>query len=67
MNGHSFEDGIVFLQFHSLSGVFLVLGGNVPGSTRLSTVFMLGAFHNYLHPITFFCHFEDVSFSGVQI
>jgi len=40
MNGHLSKDGIEFLHFQPVGGVFLILGGNVPRSARLTTCFV---------------------------
>lgn len=52
------ENGIVFLQFHPSRGVFPVLGGNIPGGTRLPRFLVLCTLQNNLNPVSLrlFCH-----------
>ena len=58
MNSDTLEDRIVFLELKTLSGVLAVFGGDVARSAGHTARFVLGAFENYLHAITFsfLCH-----------
>lgn len=53
MNGHTLEDGVVFLQLQALGGVFTVLSGDITRSAGHAAGFVFGAFENHLHAITF--------------
>lgn len=50
------QDRVVFFQLKPLRSVFAVLSGDVPAHSGHPAVLMLGAFQNYLHPVTFLCH-----------
>ena len=58
MNGHFLEDGVEFLQLDALRGVLAVLGGDVARGARHPRGFMLGAFHDNLHPVSFLGHLD---------
>lgn len=58
VNGYSSQNGVVFFQLQTLSGVFSVFGGNITRHAGQTTIFLFGAFENYLYSITFsfLCH-----------
>ena len=58
VNGHTLEDGVVFLQLQTLGGVFTVLGGDIAGGAGHAAFFVFGAFEDYLHAVAlcFLCH-----------
>ena len=62
MNGDLLEDGVVFLQLQTLSGVLTVLGGDVARCAGHTGGFVLGAFEDHLHAIAFcfLCHFDEL-------
>src|SRR5574344_722054 len=58
MNGHTFQDGVILLEFHSLGSVLTVLGRYVTACSGQSTLFHFCALQDYLYTIAFFlaCH-----------
>ena len=56
MDGHALKDRVEFFDFHPIWCVFLVLGGDVPGSAGHTGLLVLCALQNYLNPISFLCH-----------
>ena len=69
VNGYSSQNGVVFFQLQTLSGVFSVFGGNITRHTGQTTIFLFGAFENYLYSITFcfLCHVQVLLNLSVQI
>jgi hypothetical protein len=61
-----FEHRVVFLQFHTVRGILLVLGGDVPGHTGHPTGLVFGAFQNDLNAVTFFGH-DRVEIKGLNV
>jgi hypothetical protein len=62
VNGNLLEDGVELLQFEALGGILFVLNRDIAAGTRLSTVFVLGAFHDHLYPVafSFLCHDKEL-------
>ena len=56
MNGHTFQDGIVFLHLQTIWGVLSVFGCDISASSWHARLLVLGALHNHLNSVTFFCH-----------
>jgi hypothetical protein len=56
MNGYLPEYRVVLFKLQALGGILFIFGGNVAGSARHARSFMLGAFHDYLYPVSSFCH-----------
>ena len=56
MNRHLFQNGIEFLQLHSIRCILFILGSDISWSTWLSAILMFGALQNHLNPISFLCH-----------
>ena len=59
MNSYFLEERIIFLQFQTFRGVFLVLCRDITRHTRHTTGFLLGAFQYDLYSCVFIflCHF----------
>ena len=53
MNGHAFENGVIFLQFEAVRRVLAVLLGHIARRTRNAGIFMLGAFEDDLNAVSF--------------
>ena len=76
VNGHTLEDGIVFLQLHTIGRILLVLGCDITRSTGHSGLLVLGALENYLNAVSFLGHvltyftenpFASASFKTAEI
>ncbi len=51
-----FQDRVVLLKLQPLSGVFAVLGGDIPAHTGLSGAFVFSTLQYNLNPVAFLCH-----------
>ena len=60
MNSHLLEHVVEFLQLNALRRVLAVFGGDVARGARLTRVLVLGAFEDYLHPVSFLSHLDGV-------
>ena len=58
MKSHLVEVWVIFHTLKTLCCVLLVLGSNVPGNSRYTAFFLLGALQDDLHPVSFsfLCH-----------
>lgn len=56
MNGYFFQNPIIFLEFHTLRIILLILLCYVAACTWKTSTLVLGTFQNNLYPIAFFCH-----------
>ena len=62
MNSNLLQEGIVLATLEPVGSVFLVLGGNVTGHSGNTALFLLGAFEDDLHPVSFsfLCHSRKI-------
>lgn len=53
MYGNPFQNGVVFLQLHTVRGILPVLLGDVPACPRHATGFVFRALEDDLEPVAF--------------
>ena len=51
------EGSVELLQLDALRRILFVLGADVTAGSGYTCSFLLGAFHDYLNPASFLCHF----------